>query len=87
MYAKIITKKYTIAFTQHTNKHAKGENMWGVAYFLGKNLYGIGIGEMLINVKGGTPVCHTSICNPLLTFSFVKKCINLISKKNNTLVK
>ena len=81
MYAKIITKKYTIAYTQHTNKHAKGENIWGVAYFLGKNLYGIGTVEMLINVKGGIPVCTTSTCNPLLTFSFVKNSINLISKK------
>ena len=81
MYAKIITKKYTIAFTQHTNKHAKGENMWGVAYFLGKNLYGIGTWEMLTNVKGGTPVCPTSTCSPLLTFSFVKNSENLFSKK------
>ena len=81
MYAKIITKIYTIAFTQHTNKHAKGGNVWIVAYFWGKNLYGIGTGEMLINVKGGTPVCTTSTCNPLLTFSFVKNSENLFSKK------
>ena len=81
MYAKIITKIYTIAFTQHTNKHAKGKNVGGVAYFWGKNLYGIGTWEMLTNVKGDTPVCPTNTCNPLLTFSFVKNSIILISKK------
>ena len=81
MYAKIITKKYTIAYTQHTNKHAKKGNVGGVAYFWEKNLYGIGTLEMLTNVKGGTLVCLTSTCSPLLTFSFVKNSIILISKK------
>ena len=81
MYAKIITKIYTIAFTQHVNKHAKGGNVGGVAYFWGKNLYGIGTWEMLTNVKGGTLVCPTNTCNPLLTFSSVKNSENLISKK------
>ena len=67
-----------------------GKGMQGVAYFWGKNLYGIGTGEMLTNVRGGgVPTCPTTTCKPLFTFSFVKNSINLIIclTKYNTLVR